>query len=424
MLMRARQLLVRYFFAFLAMHLVNSGTAQGAILCQSYFQDNELRTTFDKGLLRLAGRFVFKTLTFDGDIKQLSKSSEYIKILENAKNSRARLFGALEMPQRLGGGKLRLVRLTLNDSNIAYNHIELLALLQVNPELAHRIGLFEVPGYENLVWIPDVVQLNYRLKLIAEEQGIDGATWGYAPANGVIDFQPYIEMLSTGRFPFSNDKDLNLAVHDVMHATAFAAVNSTPASKKVMQASLKRAELVHNLYLQIKSDFPEVKNSFEKNAGLLVSDGLEKTMLLTILMTGNYNYFSALNQRKSGKVFDPQNKDITVQRVKKLLRLFVNGNVNFKKFHSLLRKESLSDSRKEKLIGLFQKTIRQLVSVGEAEYQNAAVEIVNQFFNPKIFSTEGAVYLKQHAAGINIDTLYPENPLDILISEGEQMMTF
>lgn len=380
------------------------------------------RSIFDQQLLKISGHFEFKNLEFDGALSTLARSQEYKKIIETASTSSARLHGRVFLPESQGGGSLRLTRLTLTNGNLAYNHVELAALLKVNPELAHRIGFFEVAGHDNLVWVPDITQINYRLALIAKEQGFNDVIWNYAQADGVVNFETYIKMLSEGHFPFSNDRDMNLAVHDAMHAVAFASLNSTPNSRKVMKAALKRSVAVFKLYEKIKIQFPELVSSFEEHSGLLGSDGLEKTMLLTIQITGNYNYFSAANRRAEGNTSESQNKNITLSRVQNLLKLYVNGNVNFKKFYNILNKNRISASRQQDLYVLFTDTINQLEVTSETTIKKAAAELVEKFFRTNIFSNASHVQIRQQEAGTDIDTIYPERPLDMKISDGEEAM--
>lgn len=401
--------------------LLDASEAHAAVRsCRAIFTPSQGGTAFPEELIKISGQFVFKDFTIEGGFDRLNRSRDYKDLLEKASSSAARLHGKIDLPESLGGGSLRLVRLSLQNGNRPYNHQELVALLKVHPQLANRIGFFEVPNYPNLVWVPDIVQMNHRLDLIAKEQGFSEAIWRYAIADGVVQYEPYIAMLSSGRFPFAWDKELNLTVHDVMHSAAFAVLNSTPTSRKVMKVSLKRAQIVERLYSKIKTEFPELRNSFEKHAGLIVSDGLEKTMLLSILLTGNYNYFSVTKQLENQTYFVPQNKDVTILRVKNLMKLFAQGNINFKKLFQLLNKRSLSDERLRKLEIFFQEAIDQLGNVTESDLSLAATEIVERTFPPKIFSRSQMVRQSQEEAGTTVDTFDPSNRLDSLISEGEE----
>lgn len=408
-------------FVFLLLFAGLSAQA-GAPACRSFFTASTNGIAFAPTLLKISGHFEFENFQFDGTLSTLARSQEYKRLLERASASPVHIYGLVSLSETSGGGALRLTKLDLADGNLAYNHLELVTLLKVNPELAHRIGFFEVPGYENLAWVPDLTQINYRLQLIAKEQGFDSAVWNYAQADGVVEFEPYIKMLSQGHFPFSNDSDMNLAVHDAMHAAAFSALNSTPNSRKVMGASLKRSENVYKLYKTIKTDFPEVLHSFVKHSGLLVSGGLEKTMLLSIILTGNYNYFSASNRRAEGNLNELQNKQITILRVQRLMKLYANGNVSFKKFYSLLSKSSLSRERLKKLSALFKEAIDQLEVTSETTVKKAAIEIVEKFLHTNLLSRTAAVRARQLDADFDIDTIYPERALDMRVSDGEVAM--
>ncbi len=410
------------FAIFITIGGLNPTVVLAAPACQSMFSSARNGIPFNQDLLEVSGSFQFKNFNYDGKLADFARTSLYKKVLETASTATSRIHGRVKIDETLGGGYLRLTRLTLSRSNLAYNHLEVVALLKMNPDLAHRLGFFEVPGYDNLVWIPDIVQMNHRLSLIAQEQGIGEASWSYAAADGVLDFQPYIKMLSEGHFPFSNDSDMNLAIHDAMHAVAFAALNSTASSRKVMFAARTRSENVYALYLRLKNEFPEVVNSFEAHSGLLVSDGLEKTMLLTILITGNYNYFSVSNRVVEGRFQELQNKEITASRIARLLKLYANGNVNFKKFYSLLNKRALSSSRQKKLKLLFQEIIDRLEVTSESTLTKAANELLQKFFNSQMFSNSLDVKNSQSEAGTDIDTIYPERPLDMKVSDGEESM--
>ena len=101
-----------------------------------------------------------------------------------------------------------------------------------------------------------------------------------------------------------------------MHAVSFAALNSTRATRDVMEIAKKRNASVLNIYNKLIEQMPEVAYAFEHSASLLASDPMERTMLLTILMTGNFGYFSPNSARYQGRSHSLQNKEITRERVK------------------------------------------------------------------------------------------------------------
>ena len=350
-------------------------------------------------LLQVKGQFTFGQHSFDGDFNQVSKIEEVKQLIESGRNRTHQIIGIVKISENLGGGQLRLVSLDVSNHNLAYNHQELIALLEVNPSLANRIGFFKVEGYENLVWAPDIVQLNYRSKLIAKEYGISSAQWSYGPANGVVAFKPYIELLANGKFPFSSDSDVNLSVHDVMHSVSFTALNSTPAARKVMKIAQKRNQSVLKIYSELQSKIPSLASSFEHQATMLASDPMERTMLLTILMTGNYGYFSPSTSRAEGKFFQLQNKEITLERVKGLLRLYSQGAENFKSIHEKLKYQIQSEDQKVLFKKIVQDEIDLTKFASDKLIDQASREIVELFFPSILFSDSPQVKEIQSANG-------------------------
>lgn len=291
-----------------------------------------------------------------------------------------------KLPAREGGGQLRLVVLNETTRNLAYNHVELTTLLQVNPELANEIGFYRVNGEQSLVWAPDIKTVNFRLKKLAQKFGYSDGVWGYAEAAGVVETMPYLQLLSKGKFPFSGDADVNLSVHDSMHAVAFAVLNVTPGGREVLEAAKSRTRIVLKIHDRLTREVDEYyANRFlSQIATYLASDALERTMLLSIVLTGNHDYFSASQVRSAGSrpLFQKQNKETTIARVTELLKLFNYSHKTFAEALDLLAPEG--DLNREKIKKIFVREIRSLRSASLAEIKSAARKII-KFMPANIF---------------------------------------
>ncbi|RYZ77214.1 MAG: hypothetical protein EOP06_30570, partial [Proteobacteria bacterium] len=230
----------------------------------------------------------FKEALTNADVKQA---------IENSKTTTNKIILEAQMSAKDGGGRLRLVTLDTSRYNLAYNHVELVALLKVNPRLANALGIHEVEGYENMAWIPDVTQMNYNLQRLAREKGFDRAIFSYEAANGIVGPKPYLELLTNGKFPFSNNNELNLVTHDAMHSVSFAVMNGTLNGRKVLRAAQRRSEvsvnIMNRLVAEMGSDGPRLSDYVLNKSAAISTDSLERTMLLTVLVTGNYDYFSS-----------------------------------------------------------------------------------------------------------------------------------
>ena len=283
-----------------------------------------------------------------------------------------------KMPAREGGGNLRLVVINERESNLAYNHVELTTLLNVNPELANEIGFYRVEGEQNLVWAPDVQTVNFRLKRLARKFGYSDGVWGYSAAEGVVATMPYLQLLSRGRFPFSGNADINLSVHDSMHAVAFAILNVTPGGREVLEAAKSRTQIILKIHERLGAEVEGYYATRFLNSisTYLAPDALERTMLLSIILTGNHDYFSAVRIRdnQSGRLFRKQNKETTIGRITELLKLYNYSHKTFEQALNDLAPEG--DPNREKIKKIFVKEIRILRSASLAEIKKAARMII------------------------------------------------
>lgn len=291
-----------------------------------------------------------------------------------------------KLPAREGGGNLRLVVLNEQDSNLAYNHVELTTLLKVNPELANEVGFYRVEGEQTLVWAPDVQTVNFRLKRLARKFGYSDGVWGYSAAEGVVDTMPYLQLLSKGRFPFSGNADINLSVHDSMHAVAFAILNVTPGGREVLEAAKSRTQIILKIHERLGAEVESYyATRFLNNLSTyLAPDAMERTMLLSIILTGNHDYFSAARVRDggSGRLFKKQNKETTIARITELLKLYNYSHKTFEQALNDLVPEG--DPNREKIKKIFIKEIKILKSASLADIKKAARMIV-KFMPAKIF---------------------------------------
>lgn len=321
------------------------------------------------------GRSLMEALT-NADVRELIRTNRHpYQILLTAK-----------LPARAGGGMLRLVVLNETPGNLAYNHVELSTLLKVNPELANEVGFYRVDGEQGVVWAPDIKTVNFRLRRLAQKFGHADAVWGYEPAAGVVATLPYLKLLANGKFPFSGEADVNLSVHDSMHAIAFAVLNSTSGAREVLEAAKSRNKIVLRITERLESEVDSYyAGRFLNNiATYLGSDAMERTMLLTILLTGNYDYFSASKVREndSGRFFTKQNKETTVERIVELLKLFNYSHKTFEQ--ALIELAPPSDPQHQKIKKIFVKEIKTLKSATLTQIKSAARKIVN-FMPTEVF---------------------------------------
>lgn len=311
---------------------------------------------------------------------------EVKELIRNNSNRYHEVLLTAQLPASQGGGLLRLVVLDQRQGNLAYNHIELTTLLKVNPELANEIGFYRVEGNDNLVWTPDIVSVNHRLKKLAQKYGYSDSIWSYEAATGVVDTMPYLKMLQKGKFPFSGIGDINLSVHDSMHAVAFAVLNITAGGREVLAAAKSRTKVILRINERLKNEVDGYYSNKFINAvaKYLSSDAMERTMLLTIVLTGNHDYFSASNVRSdnNGLYFTKQNKETTLSRIAELLKLF---NFSHKTFEEALNQLApAGDPNHEKIKKIFIKEIKNLKSASLAEIKSATEQII-KFMPDEIF---------------------------------------
>lgn len=330
-----------------------------------------------------------------------------VKELIRSKRRNYEILLTAKLASREGGGALRLVVLNESAGNLAYNHVELTALLRVNPELANEIGFYRVEGEPSLVWVPDVKTVNYRLKKLAQKFGYSDGIWGYETAAGVVDTMPYLKLLANGKFPFSGDADVNLSVHDSMHAVAFAVLNVTAGGREILEAAKSRNKIVLKIIERLTTEVDSYyANRFTNNiATYLSSDAMERTMLLTIVLTGNHDYFSAARVRhnNSGLFNSKQNKEVTLERITELLKLF---NYSHKTFEQALNELApVGDPNREKIKTIFVEEIRMLKSATLAQIKSTARKIImfmpNEMFGDNIpaGSTKNSKIGNQNPAG-------------------------
>jgi hypothetical protein len=270
------------------------------------------------------------------------------------------------------------MRLNEGSGNRAHNHVELTALLRVNPELANALGFYRVEGYHDVVWAPDITTVNFRMRKLARQYGYSNSIWGYEAAAGVISTRPYLELLAQAKFPFSGDADVNLSVHDAMHSVAFTVLNITDGGRSVLRAAESRNRVILNIDRRLQNEIGgQYSNKFvEKLAEHISSDPMERTMLLTIILTGNYDYFSAYSVRSnnSGRYFSKQNPTTTQARIRELLRLYNYGTMSFAT--ALDRLAPQGDPKRAAIQRIFQEELVGLKSASEAEMNQAATDIM------------------------------------------------
>jgi hypothetical protein len=107
-------------------------------------------------------------------------------------------------------------------------------------------------------------------------------------------------------------------------------------------------------------------------------------MLLSIVLTGNYDYFSAARARdnNSGAYFKHQNKETTLLRITELLKLF---NFSHKTFEQALNELAPArDSHHSQIKQIFKEEIRALKSASLVSINRAAKQII-KFMPDEIF---------------------------------------
>lgn len=197
---------------------------------------------------------------------------------------------------------------------------------------------------------------------------------------------PYLNLLARGKFPFSGDADVNLSVHDAMHSIAFAVLNVTPGGRDVLESAKSRNQIILKINERLKNEVdPYYSRKFIDNiATYLSSDSLERTMLLSIVLTGNHDYFSAARARdnNSGVYFKKQNKETTVERITELLKLFNYSHKTFEQALNELAPEG--DAHRAAVKKIFTEEIRELKSASLTSIKAAAKQII-KFMPDEIF---------------------------------------
>ncbi|MBY0553778.1 hypothetical protein K2P97_04560 [bacterium] len=372
-------------------------TADAANRCNIYFGDQQNVQTA-RSAPKLNSKNYVELLTVNAKVETMSGvkvGNDLLEALDNPtvkqiiRDNQQRNYQVLltaKLPARDGGGTLRLVTLNERLSNLAYNHIELTALLRVNPELANALGFYRVEGQHSMVWAPDVKTVNFRMKRLAKKFGFDDGIWGYEAAAGVVDTMPYLNLLAKGKFPFSGDADVNLSVHDAMHSIAFAVLNITPGGRDVLESAKSRNQIILKINERLKNEVdPYYSQKFIDNiATYLSSDSLERTMLLSIVLTGNHDYFSAhkVRENNSGLYFKKQNKETTVARIEELLKLFNYSHKTFEQALNELAPEG--DAHRAVIKKIFTQEIRALKSASLTSIKAAAKQII-KFMPDEIF---------------------------------------
>ncbi|MGZ3690364.1 MAG: hypothetical protein ACXVAX_02600 [Pseudobdellovibrio sp.] len=320
----------------------------------------------------------------DGDVvgsslkQALSKTAVKNLLSDRANHPREILLRA-RLPESKGGGELRLITLDFSKQNLEFNYLELMTLLKVNPELANELGMYRVEAYDDVAWVPDVTALNYRLKNLVKKFGYADVKWNYAPADGVISTEPYVKMLANGQFPYAMDNNVNILIHDSMHAVAFAVLNITPGGRKVLDVGRIRNQIILKIYdkLSVLENKNYAHDFLETYSKLLSTDALERSMLLTILLTGNYDYFSTYNSFQNNadhRPYNLQNKEVTVKRIYELLKLYNNAQMTFATALDRLAPES--DPNRQLIKNIFLSEIGALKSVNEEDLRKASQQIV------------------------------------------------
>jgi hypothetical protein len=345
---------------------------------------HKIPETFDiQGAIQTpAGEFVAKS--FGQALKREDVQSKL-----KAANPNSVIYEAL-LAESNGGGKLRLTRLDTSFESGAFNHIELLALLQVNPQLANALGFYRVEGFPELVWLPNAKQLNYRLGQLAQARGFGNPVFDFQEVASVVGSKAYLQLVANGKLPFSKN-DINYEVHDGMHAVALAALNGTPATRKILKAASSRKTAILHIGKRLTEQFGEQGKELEKwlihqETSLESSDSIEYTMLLSILMTGNYDYGSAMMAQLKHQLSSKQNLELTVNRVSKLLGIYSHGLKPLEK----IRNEMLQGKDPEaaqSIMKIFNEEIKKIEHISEQDIAQGSSDLMD-FFAHDIFSPE------------------------------------
>lgn len=308
-------------------------------------------------------------------------------LMEKFKGEPHQILLRAQLSAEEGGGFLKLVTLDDGFGNRAYNHVELVALLRANPQLANFLGMYRVEGYPSIVWVPDMTTINFRLNKMSQQFKQGTAVWRYGPAEGVVDTKPYLQLLADGKFPFSSEKDVNLSIHDSMHSVAFAVLNSTAGGRKVLEAAKSRNQAALRIYdkLIAANEIYMAETFLKEHVARISPDSMERTMLLTIILTGNFDYFSASEVRSSylPRFYSLQNRNTTQKRVFELLKFFSRGGGTFAQ--ALLQLVPPTSPNYSRVKEIFVSEIRNLKVVDEATLQQATAEVM-EFIPKKIFS--------------------------------------
>ena len=369
------------------------GATSAPLNSENYIELFDLKAKVHDPQGRMVGTSLEKALSQPEVKASIRDTRRFYQILLTAKLS-----------TREGGGTLRLVTLNEGAANLAYNHVELTSLLNVNPELANELGFYRVADRSNVVWVPDVTTVNFRMQRLAKKFGYSEGVWSYAAALGVVDTIPYLELLANGKFPFSGEADMNLAVHDAMHSIAFGVLNVTPGSRAVLEAAKTRNQIVVKIIKRLQT---EVSSSyaarFTQNSTRISSEAMELTMLLSVVLTGNYDYFSAFNARGETvpKFHKFQNRSNTVARIVQLLKIFNYGHITFAQ--ALDNLAPAGDPNREKIKAIFKDEVRQLKAANSVQIQQAAAQlskfIPDFVFRNNIGAGETRVTAEDTAAG-------------------------
>jgi predicted HTH domain antitoxin len=155
-----------------------------------------------------------------------------------------------------------------------------------------------------------------------------------------------------------------------------------------MEAAKMRNQVLLKILKRIKNEMGEkgqhLGQEFMSLASDLSPDSLERTMLLTILITGNYDYFSAYNSRTANTFYEKQNKEVTQKRLIELLKIYNYGYISFKETAEILS-ASVPTEQQVLLKRIFEEEAAHLVPASELEIRRASVELLD-FFSNDIFS--------------------------------------
>jgi len=134
---------------------------------------------------------------------------------------------------------------------------------------------------------------------------------------------------------------------------------------------------------------------------------MERTMLLSIIMTGNHDYFSAARIRDNdgSRLFKKQNKETTIGRITELLKLYNYSHKTFEQALNDLAPEG--DPNREKIKKIFIREIRILKSASLADIKKAARMII-KFMPAKIFGENVAAENTRNSTFENHDPAGPE----------------